>query len=80
MEPTLTFGQKLVGVTFNPSQNPKVDRIKEISAELADIVYEHWCRDAYSEKSFLENSVFQNTISQILNAQMNSVKLITFQY
>ena len=80
MNTGLTFGEKLVGISFNPSQDLKVDRVTQLCAELADITYDHWCRDAYSEKSFLENSLLQNTLGEILNAQMNSVKLLTFQY
>ncbi len=36
MNEELTFGQKQVGVRFNPSGNPEVDIIKEISASLID--------------------------------------------
>ena len=32
----LTFGQKAMGVTFNPSNNADVDAIKNLCAELAD--------------------------------------------
>lgn len=76
----LTFGQKLVGLTFNPSGDPKVQRTKELCAELADILYEHWTRDAYSEKSNLENQLYNNAVGEILNAQMNVVKVLTLKY
>ena len=75
----LTFGQKLVGSQFNPSGDPKVQRAKELCAELADLLYEHWCRDAFSEKSSLENTLFHHTVGEILNAQMNVVKVLTIQ-
>lgn len=32
----LTFGQRLVGLTFNPSGDDKVGRAKQLCAELAD--------------------------------------------
>lgn len=32
----LTFGQKAVGLTFNPSGNPAVDRVKILVAETID--------------------------------------------
>lgn len=35
----LSFGERLVGLTFNPSNDPKVQRAKEICAELADLLY-----------------------------------------
>lgn len=34
----LTFGQKAMGVSFNPSKNPEIDRIKQKYAEIADIL------------------------------------------
>jgi hypothetical protein len=34
----LTFGEKAVGVTFNPSQDPGVKRIKDLYAEIIDIL------------------------------------------
>lgn len=35
-QPTLTFGQKAVGVSFNPSKDPLVDEIKALAAEFID--------------------------------------------
>lgn len=32
----LTFGQKAVGITFNPSFNPSVDKIKQQYADIID--------------------------------------------
>lgn len=37
---TLTFGQKLVGVNFNPSSNPDVDQVNQAFADLADKMHE----------------------------------------
>lgn len=34
----LTFGEKAMGVSCNPSNNPEVDRIKQKYAEIADIL------------------------------------------
>lgn len=76
----LTFGEKLVGFNFNHSGNEKVQRAKELCAELANIANDHWCRNAYCEKSFLENQIYHNAIGEILNAQMNVVKLLTLKY
>lgn len=71
----LSFGQKLVGLTFNPSGNPKVQRVKEICAELADLVREG------NEVLHMDNSVqhhlVQHAYGEILNAQMNVVKVLT---
>lgn len=75
MNRELTFGEKLVGITFNPSNNEKVDRIKEICAELADIVNS----DAAGNGK-MNSPIFHHAIGEILNAQMNAVKLVTFKY
>lgn len=80
MERQMTFGEKLVGLTFNPSGDEKVQRAKELCAELADLLYEHWCRDSFSEKSSLENTLYHNAVGEILNAQMNVVKVLTLKY
>ena len=32
----MTFGEKLVGLSFNPSVDQKVQRIKELAAKMAD--------------------------------------------
>lgn len=36
MDPDYTIGQKRVRLTFNPNQNPDVERIKRYTAELID--------------------------------------------
>ena len=73
----LTFGEQLVGLTFNPSGDPKVQRVKEICAELADLLRENHIKE--EEFSFLKNILYNHTIGEILNAQMNVVKVLTFK-
>lgn len=72
-----TFGEKLVGITFNPSGDPKVQRAKELCAELADLV-----SDEYNsrENTYLVKVLYDHTLAEILNAQMNVVKVLTFKY
>lgn len=77
-ERQLTFGEQLVGLTFNPSGNPEVHRAKELCAELADIV------DTVARRNNLRaypltSALYSHTIGEILNAQMNTVKLITIK-
>jgi hypothetical protein len=75
--PELSFGQKLVGLTFNPSGDDKVARAKQLCAELADLVH----KDYYENKTTpLKVDLFRHTIGEILNAQMNVVKLLTLKY
>lgn len=73
----MTFGERLVGLKFNPSGDDKVDRAKRICAELADMVkYEASSR----ESSDVSSPLYAHTIGEILNAQMNVVKFLTLKY
>jgi len=74
----LSFGQKLVGLTFNPSGDAKVQKAKELCAELADLLN----KEALSQpsQSALYNVLFNHAIGEILNAQMNVVKVLTLKY
>jgi len=74
----LTFGEKLVGLTFNPSGDEKVQRAKELCAELADLIYKNY--DSKEEVTDFHDYLYEHTVGEILNAQMNVVKLITFKY
>lgn len=79
-----TFGQKLVGIGFNPSADPKVQRAKELCAELADLLKEDLNNfnegtiehiDNHQIKYMLHN----HALCEILNAQMMVVKVLTLQ-
>lgn len=72
----LTFGEKLVGISFNPSNNPQVDRAKQLCAELADLVKPEILDVSNTVRYYLT----MHTIGEILNAQMNVVKLLTLKY
>jgi len=77
-----TFGEKLVGLTFNPSGDPKVHRAKELCAELADLVNKHFIESktlVHSPATTFKERLFDHTIGEILNAQMNVVKLLTLK-
>lgn len=77
IEKPLTFGQQLVGLTFNPSGDPKVNKAKALCAELADLIKD---QQDNSETSALYDALYSHTIGEILNAQMNVVKLLTLKY
>ena len=70
----LSYGQKLVGITFNPSQDSKVQRAKELCALLADLVKD--CKNN-QEQSDLDDLLKNGAIQRILDAQMWAVKYIT---
>jgi hypothetical protein len=74
----LTFGEKLVGLTFNPSGDKKVQRAKELCAELADLIYEDY--ENKEEVTDFYDYLYEHTVGEVLNAQMNVVKLLTFKY
>lgn len=73
----MTFGEKLVGLTFNPSNDDKVSKAKRLCADLADLLYED---QKNSETSELKNILLPATYAEILNAQMNVVKVLTLKY
>jgi len=77
MEDQLTFGEQLVGIKFNPSDDSKVARAKQLCAELANMVNEE---GEQKENTYLFNLIKGNALREILNAQMNVVKLLTLKY
>lgn len=76
-QPTLTYGDRLVGKTFNPSGDDKVAKAKQLCADLADLLYnDHQGKEA----SGLYHQLYGHAIGEILNAQMNVVKVLTLKY
>lgn len=73
----MTFGEKLVGLTFNPSGDDKVAKAKQLCAELADLLYEE---QRSQETTQLKGQLYNHAIGEILNAQMNVVKVLTLKY
>lgn len=76
--PPLTFGEKLAGVSFNPSGNPQVDTIKRLMAQCADLVKESYSME--EDSSPLDRILYEHAIGEILNAQMSCVKILTQKY
>lgn len=72
--PQLTFGQRAVGLTFNPSGDPDVQRIKELYAEIIDI-----CHAARGGNSPERNRLFSVAITEAQGAQMWAVKAQTWR-
>lgn len=72
-----TFGEQLVGITFNPASDPKVLKAKQLCAELADLLNDH---NNQSESSQFSQRLFSHAVCEILNAQMNVVKVLTLKY
>lgn len=76
-EQVSTFGQQLVGLTFNPSGDAKVTKAKQLCAELADLLYEDYMA---TESTVLKDKLMDHAVGEILNAQMNVVKVLTLKY
>lgn len=75
----LTFGEKLVGITFNPAGDDKVGKAKRLFADAADLLHtEMYSKDG--EISELQSRLYAHAIGEILNAQMNVVKVLTLKY
>ena len=76
-EQELTIGQKLVGISFNPSGSSKIDRAKALCAELTDLLL---FEVEGKSISMLHRTLLDHTLGEILNAQMNVVKVLTFKH
>lgn len=75
----LTDGMKLVGITFNPSGDEKVNRAKQLCAELADLVFAD-AEAQTSQPTYLYNLIKGKALGEVLMAQMAVVKLLTLKY
>ena len=72
----LTFGEKAVGLTFNPGGHEKVNAIKQKQAEYIDLL------DKYRQET--TNSEVKRQLSVAITeaqtSQMWAVKAVTWQY
>lgn len=72
----LTYGQKAVGLTFNPSNDPDVQAVKEAFAEAIDKIQAVRAKDTTpSEKG----AMLTLAIREAQSAQMWAVKGITWK-
>ncbi len=72
----LTFGQKAVGITFNPGGHPLVNAIKEKAGEYIDLLNE--ARDATNNGEV--KRMISVAITEAQSSQMWAVKGVTWQY
>jgi hypothetical protein len=74
----MTYGEQAVGLTFNPSGNPDVDRVKQLYAELIDLCAGH--RDSLDKGARGERArLFSIAITEAQTAQMWAVKALTWR-
>ena len=76
IEREFTSGEYLVGINFNPSGDENVLRAKEICAELVNLMESHQHKTV--QPAFAV-TLFNHAIGEILNAQMNVVKVLTLK-
>ena len=72
----LSFGELLVGIEFDPTNEDKVTKVKNLMAEIANIVLEEYNTEG---KSPVKSLLFDHAIGEIVSAQMAAVKVITFK-
>lgn len=70
----MTFGEKAVGLTFNPSSDPNVQKVKELYAEIIDLMVNLSVPTTNTGADLLTES-----IHQAQTAQMWAVKAITWK-
>lgn len=72
---TLTFGQRAVGLTFNPSGNDAVAKCKQTLADAIDQMNDLRTNAVNSEQARLAS----DAITELQGAQMWAVKAITWR-
>lgn len=75
MPEATTYGEKAVWLTFNPSGDEKVQKVKELYAQIIDL-----CNDARTEAGHWEKGrLLSVAITEAQTAQMRAVKWITWK-
>lgn len=78
---SLTFGQKAVGLDFNPSGDENVTKAKQLSADLIDLVEEH--KEKISSQgvqlSWVTNVFRTAAFNAVIAAQLAVVKFLTWK-
>ena len=72
----MTYGEKALGITFNPSNDPNVQKVKELYAQIIDLVH-HSGGDVISSD---RHEMIKTAIREAQTAQMWAVKVITWKY
>lgn len=73
----LTFGEKAVGLTFNPSSDPDVQSVKELYAKVIDVCND--IRNKNYDPGSEKGRLFEIAIRSAQDAQMWAVKAITWK-
>jgi hypothetical protein len=76
IEKQMTFGEKACGVTFNPSNDDMVQKLKQAFADLVDTCDTLRLKSDNPE----EKRMLSLAITDLQTAQMWSVKAVTWKY
>lgn len=80
MTQPMTAGQVAVGLTFNPSNDPVVQELKEIFAKAFDIVEQSVQADDGTILTARKRKMRDAALNEIITAQMWAVKVVTLKY
>jgi hypothetical protein len=72
---SLTFGERAVGLTFNPGGNEAVDALKRMFADIIDVM--HALRESSGDPDV--KRMASVAITEAQTAQMWSVKAVTWR-
>jgi hypothetical protein len=76
----LTFGEKSVGITFNPGKNERVESIKQKFAAIIDELQEIKNPSSGAMQNGEVARMLSVAITEAQTAQMWAVKAVTWQY
>ena len=75
MSDKLTYGQKAVGLNFNPSGDDKVFKVKQMYADIIDMINLHRQTNLFCEM----DRIAEIAITEAQGAQMWAVKALTWK-
>jgi hypothetical protein len=76
VERDMSYGEKAVGLDFNPSGDPQVKRLKELYAEIIDICNDDRMPSGVSPE---QKRLWSIAITEAQGAQMWAVKAATWR-
>lgn len=77
LQRSLTYGEQAVGITFNPANDPTVQKLKELYAEIIDIC--DGKRNKVDTKPSEKARLLSVAITEAQTAQMWAVKGVTYR-
>jgi hypothetical protein len=73
---TLSYGQKAVGITFNPSGDENVQKVKELYAQIIDLLI---VTPVSNSDVSIKGRILGRALNEAIGAQMWAVKAITWK-